>query len=251
MPPDQATPATNEGRDIATRATLSPEQPIIGRVTTLDDLRTEPVATIIKRALALDPQQRTIAVGGERGPRIEQISVAIITPGGRTWTYALHGGRRDAATAAARGAPASGAVEAIALCFATQHKDETTTLRTDFALVSDAEQSIAATRIWFVRGALDTAGLGALIDRTGIEIDPHHCIVEAAELIRGQHLHSARVRAARLLGATPADGEREALRVSAEKFLVPQAQRPGARYTVRVDNTGASVSIDTPGEPPQ
>ena len=142
-------------------------------------------------------------------------------------------------------------MEAIALCFATQHKDETTTLRTDFALVSDAAQSTAATRIWFVRGALDAAELGALIHRTCIEIDPHHCDEESVELIEDQHRHTARVRAARLLGATPEEGEREALRVSAEKFLVPQAQRPGARYTVRVDNGAATVSIDTPGEPAQ
>ena len=251
MPPNQARPATNEGRDNATRATLAPEQPIIGRVATLDHLRAEPVATMIERALALDPQQRTIAVGGQRGPRIEQISITIITAGRRTWTYALHGGRRDAASAETAGAPASGAVEAIALCFATQRKDETTTLRTDFALVSDAAQSIAATRIWFVRGALDAAGLGALIHRSCIEIDPHHCDEESVELAEDQHRHTARVRAARMLGATPEEGEREALRLSAEKFLVPQAQRPGARYTVTVDNAGASVSIDTPGDPPQ
>ena len=249
MHASRATPAKGEGRDFATRATLAPERALIGRVTTLNALRHEPAATMIERALALDPQRRALAVGGIRGPIIDEVSVAVVGTGWRTWSYALHGSGSNISETQAARAPPDGPVEAIALCFASAHTEHTVTLRSDFAMLPDAEASMGTTPIWFVPGALDAPALAALMHRAYIDTYRRHCDEGAINLVEDEHQHLAHVRAARMVAANATDAEREALRLTAQKFLVPQAQAPGARYRITIDGTSAKVRVEEPGAP--
>ena len=57
------------------------------------------------------------------------------------------------------------------------------------------------------------------------------------------------MRASRLIARNTLEGDREAMRLAAEKFLGPQAHIPGMRYTIRLEAGHATVKAASARRP--